>query len=100
MYAGFYKEEDIGEAGYESDDVLDKKDDLEGISRTSGQDVHTLLECHVELNLQGFEDKDQNGEETEIKIPYVVTVHDDSGKVLAIRRNYAQQDPMKKKKEY
>jgi len=99
--SGFYKDTDIGEPTYETSDVKDKKDKIEGVSRSVSAEMHTLLECHVELDLEGFEDRNiQTGEETGIKLPYIVTVHDETGNVLSIRRNYGAQDPMKKKKEY
>ena len=99
--SGFYKDTDIGEPTYETSDVKDKKDKIEGVSRSVSAEMHTLLECHVELDLEGFEDRNiQTGEETGIKLPYIVTVHDETGNVLSIRRNYGAQDPLKKKKEY
>ena len=99
--SGFYKDTDIGEPTYETSDVKDKKDKIEGVSRSVSAEMHTLLECHVELDLEGFEDRNiQSGEETGIKLPYIVTVHDETGNVLSIRRNYGAQDPLKKKKEY
>ena len=99
--SGFYKDVDIGEPTYDTSDVKEKKDRIEGVSRGSSAEMHTLLECHVELDLEGYEDKNmETGEETGIKLPYVVTVHDETGNVLSIRRNYGAQDPLKKKKEY
>ena len=99
--SGFYKDTDIGEPTYETSEVKEKKDRIEGVSRGVSAEMHTLLECHVELDLEGFEDRNiQTGEETGIKLPYIVTVHDETGNVLSIRRNYGAQDPMKKKKEY
>ena len=99
--SGFYKDTDIGEPTYETSEVKEKKDRIEGVSRGVSAEMHTLLECHVELDLEGYEDKNpQTGEPTGIKLPYIVTVHDETGNVLSIRRNYGAQDPMKKKKEY
>jgi hypothetical protein len=99
--AGFYKDMELGDPTFESDDVKDKKDRIEGVSRGSSAEMHTLLECHVELDLEGYEDRNvETGEETGIKLPYIVTVHDETGNVLSIRRNYGAQDPLKKKKEY
>jgi hypothetical protein len=99
--SGFYKDVDIGEPTYDTSDVKEKKDRIEGVSRSVSAEMHTLLECHVELDLEGYEDKNmETGEETGIKLPYIVTVHDETGNVLSIRRNYGAQDPMKKKKEY
>ena len=60
----------------------------------------TLLEFHVELDLEGFEDLDEEGEETGIKLPYIVTVVENSGTVLSVRRNYAEDDEDRKKVQY
>ena len=99
--SGFYKDIDIGEPAFDTSDVKEKKDKIDGVSRGVSAEMHTLLECHVELDLEGYEDKNlETGEETGIMLPYIVTVHDETGNVLSIRRNYGAQDPMKKKKEY
>ena len=99
--SGFYKDVDIGEPAFDTSDVKEKKDKIEGVSRSVSAEMHTLLECHVELDLEGYEDKNiETGEETGIKLPYIVTVHDETGNVLSIRRNYAAADQLKKKKEY
>ena len=99
--SGFYKDVDIGEPAFDTSDVKDKKDKIDGVSRGVSAEMHTLLECHVELDLEGYEDKNiETGEETGIKLPYIVTVHDETGNVLSIRRNYAAGDQLKKKKEY
>ena len=58
--------------------IQEKKDEIEGIVATAASETHTLLECHVELDLAGFEDKDEEGEETGIALPYIVTIHEDS----------------------
>ena len=60
----------------------------------------TLLECHVDLDLEGFEEVDEEGEATGIKIPYVVTISLDNGQILSIRRNYREDDKLKKKINY
>ena len=99
--SGFYKDVDIGEPAFDTSDVKDKKDKIDGVSRGVSAEMHTLLECHVELDLDGYEDKNiETGEETGIKLPYIVTVHDETGNVLSIRRNYGAGDQLKKKKEY
>ena len=100
MQAGFYMDTDIGTPADEIGDIQEKKNDLEGISRTAASETHNLLECHVELDIEGFEDKDAEGEPTGIALPYIVTVHEDSGNVLSIRRNYGQSDKLRKPKEY
>ena len=98
--SGFYRDIEIDEPGYESNDITDKKEEIDGVEKTNGNEMHTLLECHCELDIEGFEDRSETGEETGIKLPYIVTLHEDSGDVLAIRRNYGPQDTLKKKKEY
>ena len=97
---GFYADIELSEDSYNADEVTDTKDDISGVERTAKSDVHTLLECHIELDLEGFEDKDEQGEETGLKLPYIVTIHHDSSKVLSVRRAYAVDDPLRKKKEY
>ena len=64
------------------------------------EDVYTLLECHVNLDLEGFEDVGPEGEPTGIKLPYVVTLEESSRVVLSIRRNFAPNDPTRKKVQY
>ena len=59
-----------------------------------------MLECHVNLDLEGFEDVDSSGEPTGIKLPYIVTVEEGSRTVLSIRRNYAPNDLKKNKIQY
>ena len=62
--------------------------------------MYTVLECHVNLDLEGFEDVGSDGEPTGIKLPYIVTVEEGSRKVLSIRRNFAPNDPKKIKIQY
>jgi hypothetical protein len=85
----------------EEDPVKQKVNELEGISKNYSDDVLTILEMHVELDLERFEDLDpETGEPTGIRLPYVVTIDESSGKVLAIRRNYDMTDPVKRKRQY
>ena len=98
---GFYSDVEIGEAGYGVDNEIDeKKDEIEGVVKTGDHELHTLYECHTELDIAGFEDKDEEGLPTGIALPYIVTIHEESNSVLAIRRNYLEQDTLKKKQEY
>jgi hypothetical protein len=60
----------------------------------------TILECHVDLDLEGYEELDDDGEPTGIKVPYIVTISEDNGQILSIRRNYREEDPLKKKIAY
>ena len=76
------------------------------INRISGMEPSqidydcTLLECHVDLDLKGFEEVDDEGEPTGVKLPYVVTISQDKGQILSIRRNYKEGDSLKKKIQY
>jgi len=60
----------------------------------------TVLECHVDLDLPGYEETDESGEETGIRVPYVVTISEDNGQILSIRRNYREDDELKQKIQY
>jgi len=100
--SGFYKDTDMMSPSGNPDltEVDDKIDELQGLTRTISDEEFTLLEMHVNLDLEGFEDVDANGEETGLALPYIVTICKDNNKVLAIRPNYDQNDPMRKKIEY
>jgi len=100
---GFYTDIELTKpvSDVNADKVDDKKRELEGTSKSvRTESMYTLLECHVNLDLEGFEDVGQNGEPTGIKLPYVVTVEEGSQKVLSIRRNYAPNDPLRNKVQY
>ena len=99
---GFYKDVEIPQPGQAHETEIEKKEhELEGMKKTGkNEDLHTLLEFHIDLDLDGFEDIGQDGEPTEIKLPYVVTIEEDSKTILSIRRNYAQNDPLKRKINY
>jgi len=97
---GFYKDIDLAQPAMDNDEIDKKEQELEGIKQTKQDDMYTLLECHVNLDLEGFEDMDASGEPTGIKLPYVVTVEKDSRKVLSIRRNYKENDPRRNKINY
>ena len=99
--AGFYLDIELGDPRQVEDDVEKKERELEGQRKTQDDDVYTLLECHVNLDVEGFEDQDpQTGEPSGIKIPYIVTVDEATRNVLAIRRNYEIGDPDKNKIPY
>jgi hypothetical protein len=100
---GFYSDIELAAPSYPPDDRLkDAERKLEGTQRTArNEQLYTLLECHVNLDLEGFEDlHPETGEPTGVKLPYVVTVEHGSQKVLSIRRNFAPNDPLKKKIQY
>ena len=99
--AGFYSDIELQPPSKVEDKVTDKQRDLEGTKGTGRQEtIYTLLECHVNLDLEGFEDVGQNNEPTGIKLPYIVTIEEGSGNVLSIRRNFAPNDPTKNKVQY
>jgi len=101
--AGFYSDIELTKpvATTDADTVVTKQRELEGTSKsTRAESMYTLLECHVNLDLEGFEDVGQDGEPTGIKLPYVVTVEEGSQKVLSIRRNFAPNDPLRNKVQY
>jgi len=100
---GFYSNVKISASGSVdvNTDVSEEIEKLEGIKPTYDTgEVCNLYEVHCNLDLEGFEDVDENGEPTEVKLPYIVTLDADSTKVLAIRRNYSQDDPLREKIEY
>jgi len=97
---GFYRDLELNPSFLSETDVEKKERDLEGVSKGRDDRIYTLLECHVNLDLDGFEDKDETGEPTGIKLPYLVTVEDGTRKILSIRRNYEVGDVLKKKIQY
>jgi hypothetical protein len=100
---GFYRDIELlpADDGTDTNDIKDKEKQLEGITKSEYSDeVFTLLECHVNLDLEGFEDKDQDGEPTGIKLPYIVTLEEGSKEVLSVKRNWDAQDAKKEKKQY
>jgi len=98
---GFYADIELQLPSKMEDKVTDKERELEGTKATGRQEnIYTLLECHVNLDLEGFEDVGQNNEPTGIKLPYIVTIEEGSGKVLSIRRNFDPNDPTKNKIQY
>ena len=100
--AGFYADVELTPPGMVVNDEVSKKEkELEGTKKSGKQiPMYTLLECHVDLDLEGFEDIGPDGEPTGIKLPYIVTVEEGSGTVLSIRRNYAPNDPKKQRVQY
>ncbi len=99
--AGFYRNIDIKPGQLNEDELQQKENELEGRTKGREEDVFNLLECHVNLDLEGFEDMNpQDGEPTGIKLPYIVTLEENSREVLSIKRNYEINDPTKSKVQY
>tara|TARA_R110000803_G_scaffold129539_3_gene196783 strand:+ start:416 stop:2845 length:2430 start_codon:yes stop_codon:yes gene_type:complete len=98
--AGFYVDVDIDASQSDPSGLREEMDEISGIEPSRLDSEVTLLECHVDLDLEGFEDMGEDGEPTGIKLPYVVTVSEDDGTVLSIRRNYKPDDENRKKNQY
>ena len=99
--AGFYRDIELTGSEDNETDVEKKERELEGTQKTGNEDVYTLLECHIDLDLEGFEDKnEETGEPSEIKIPYIVTLEEGSREILSIKRNYEIGDTKKSKIQY
>jgi len=93
---GFYKDIDLPDSSRSYSDIDKKYDEITGESSTFNYDNnHTILEMQVDLDLKGYEETNESGEETGVAIPYVVTVDFPSGIILSIRRNYFEDDPKK-----
>ncbi len=101
QYAGLYRDIELEDPYEEETETQEKYNSIQGERKPNNTDTYTLLEVHCDLDIEGFEDRDEeSGEPTGIKIPYVVTIEEGSGKVLAIYRNYKEGDPSKTKIEY
>ena len=98
--SGFYRDIELGTPPVTENQLENKKLELEGITKDGQEDQYTIYEMHTDLDLEGYEDVDAEGEPTGIKLPYIITVAEVNSKVLSIRRNYSPQDPLKKKKNY
>ena len=97
---GFYRDIPVIPAQGAEDEITGEINKLDGVEPSNLDYDCTLLECHVNLDLEGFEDTGEDGEPTGIKVPYIVTISEDSGQVLSIRRNFKEEDDVKKKIQY
>ena len=98
---GFYRDVEITKPSETEDKVSKKERELDGTKKTGkAEEMYTLLECHVNLDIEGFEDVGIDGQPTGIKLPYIVTIDEGSREVLSIKRNFEQNDPKKQKIEY
>ena len=95
---GFYRDIELGEANYDLDEVEKKIAEQMGFDATN-DDRYKILEMNVNLDLEGYEDKDGN-RKTGIALPYIVTIDKGTSEILAIRRNWNQDDSMKKRREH
>jgi len=97
--AGFYRDIDLGDPVDSFDEVEKKIAEKMGFSASS-DDRYKILEMHVDIDLPGYEDKDEDGEPTGIALPYVVTIEKGTQNVLAIRRNWNPDDELKQKRNH
>jgi hypothetical protein len=99
MEAGFYMDINLGEPSHELDDIEKQKAEEMGMSAIQ-DDRYRILEMHVNLDLPGYEHKNKKGKPTGIALPYVVTVEKGTRKVLAIRRNWYEEDKLHLKRNH
>ena len=100
---GFYANVEISDETYDDDESeIDKAiDEIQGVEPSYKEDRNrTVYEIHTVLDIEGFEDLDAEGKPTGLKLPYIITIDEDSTSVLAIRRNYQETDPLKNKINY
>tara|TARA_R110000868_G_scaffold25436_1_gene99391 strand:+ start:2677 stop:5124 length:2448 start_codon:yes stop_codon:yes gene_type:complete len=96
--SGFYRDMDLPEPVTQVSQIQQSKNELTGETEANADDRHQLLEIHVELDIEGYEDKGEDDEPTGIALPYVVTIDRQSGLILSIYRNWRQDDPLKLKR--
>ena len=97
--AGFYRDVELSAFNHENE-VRQKVDELQGTSRTYSDEIYTILEMHVDLDIEGFEDMAPDGEPTGVAIPYIVTLDEGSGHILSVRRNFEEGGSIAKKQQY
>jgi hypothetical protein len=101
--AGFYSDIDIptdGTSDDQMDEVQESIDDIQGVHPSNSSTDLTLYEVHTDLDIEGFEDIGVDGEPTGLKLPYIVTILEDTNEILSVRRNYPEDDPMKRAQKY
>ena len=95
--SGFYRDIDLPRPSYKSDKVQDKMNEIEGVTSTDNRQanaLYNLIEVHTNLDIDGYESPDG------IKVPYIVTIDEDSRKVLSIYRNFEENDPLVKRRDF
>ena len=98
--AGFYRDVELSKYDEDSDEVRQKVDELQGTSKTYTDEVFTILEMHVDIDLEGFEDLAPDGQPTGIALPYIVSIDEGSGQILSIRRNFDPNTGIAKKRQF
>ena len=99
---GVYRDVDLSPSEDDESDttIRSKTDEIQGLRPGYSDELYTIYEVHVDLDLEGFEDMDEMGEPTGIRLPYIVTMDADSGKILSLVRNYREQDPFRRKRDF
>ena len=98
--AGFYSDVEVSATQSDPSEVKEEMDEISGVEPSYLDTDITLLECHVDLDIEGYEDLDDSGKPTGIKLPYIVTVSENNSKLLSIRRNYSPDDEERRKTQY
>ena len=98
--SGFYRDVAVLPSQQGTSSISEETDYIDGMSSSNVDYDCTLLEFHADLDLPGYEHQDEDGEETGIKVPYIVTISEENNKVLSIRRNYQEDDPLTTKIQY
>ena len=98
--SGFYRDVPVLPSQQGTSSISEETDYIDGMSSSNVDYDCTLLEFHADLDLAGYEHQDEDGEETGIKVPYIVTISEENNKVLSIRRNYQEEDPLTTKIQY
>jgi len=98
--SGFYRDIEVLPSQLSDNEVVREQDKIQGVSPTNMEYDANLLEFHVDLDLPGFEEVDEENEPTGIKVPYLVTIAEDANKILSVRRNYDEEDDLKTKIQY
>ena len=99
---GVYRDVELSPSDIDESDttIRGKADDIQGLRPGYSDEMLTLYEVHIDLDLEGFEDMDAEGEPTGIKLPYIVTMDEASGQILSVVRNYREMDMLRRKRQY
>ena len=100
--AGFYRDVDLPDSENQNNysEVQESIDEAQGVQVSGPSQEMTLYEVHTSLDLEGFEDMNVEGEPSGLKLPYIVTILESTGDILAIRRNYDQNDALMRRQQY
>ena len=99
--SGFYRDVELGKPYAGGKDIIqDRLDSIRGVEMPVDPEEYVVYECHCYLDIEGFEDRDEDGNDTGLQIPYIVTFEKSSNIILSIRRNWKEGDTKKRKKQY